>query len=55
MDKNKLTIIASYVAIACGILILTISLFFPEVNTFKIAMGFLFIAVGMIGLRWFRR
>ncbi|WP_165372142.1 hypothetical protein [Emticicia agri] len=55
MDKNKLTVYASYVAIACGIIILTISLFFPGVTTFKIAMGLLFIVVGMIGLRWFRR
>ncbi|MBA4853479.1 hypothetical protein [Emticicia sp. BO119] len=55
MDKNKLTIYASYVAITCGLLILTLSLFFPEVTTFKILMGLLFIAVGMIGLRWFRR
>lgn len=55
MDKNKLTIVASYVAIACGILILSISLFFPEVSTFKIVMGLLFITVGMIGLRLFRR
>ncbi|WP_460471411.1 hypothetical protein [Emticicia fontis] len=55
MDKNKLTVYASYVAITCGIIILTLGFFLPDVTTFKFAMGLLFITIGLIGLKRFRQ
>lgn len=55
MDKNKLSFYASYVAIACGILIITLRFFMPDISTAKIIMGLVFITVGLIGLRRFRR
>lgn len=54
MDKNKLSYYASYVAIACGMLILAMRLFVKEVSVGNIAMGILFIAIGAAGLRKFR-
>jgi multidrug transporter EmrE-like cation transporter len=55
MDKNKLSYYASYVAIACGVLIITLRFFTPDVSTAKIVMGLVFITVGMIGLNRFRQ
>lgn len=54
MDKNKLSYYASYVAIACGILILAIRIAVKEVPTVSTAMGILFIAIGVAGLRRFK-
>ncbi len=54
MDKNKLSYYASYVAIACGILILSIRLFVKDVSVGNTAMGVVFIAIGAAGLRKFR-
>jgi hypothetical protein len=54
MDKNKLSYYASYVAIACGILIISMRLFVKGVSTGNTAMGILFIAIGAAGLRKFR-
>lgn len=55
MDKNKLSFYASYVAIACGILIITLRFFTPEISTAKIVMGLIFIIIGLIGLKRFRQ
>lgn len=54
MDKNKLSYYASYVAIACGILILVARIIGNNVTTINTAMGVMFIAIGAAGLRRFR-
>ncbi|WP_394990629.1 hypothetical protein [Emticicia sp.] len=54
MDKNKLSYYASYVAIACGILILLMRLIVKNVSTINTFMGVLFLAIGAAGLRKFR-
>ncbi len=54
MDKNKLSFYASYVAIACGILILFMRFFLNGVSTANIVMGILFIVIGLVGLKSFR-
>ncbi|WP_337040894.1 hypothetical protein [Emticicia sp. 17c] len=55
MDKNKLSYYSSYVAIICGILLVVLRFFTPEVTNAKVAMGLLFITIGFIGLRRFRQ
>lgn len=55
MDKNKLSFYASFVAIACGIFIIGLRFVTPEVSTSNIVMGLVFITIGLIGLRRFRR
>ncbi|WP_435355136.1 hypothetical protein [Emticicia sp. SJ17W-69] len=54
MDKNKLSYYASYVAIACGILILAIRISIKTVSLMNTFMGILFIVIGIAGLRSFR-
>ena len=51
MDKNKVSYYASYVAIACGILILAIRLSVTSVSSMNTFMGILFIVIGIAGLR----
>jgi len=55
MDKNKLSYYASYVAIACGILIISLRFITPTVTTSNLVMGLIFITVGLIGLKRFRQ
>lgn len=54
MDKNKLSYYASYVAIACGILILSIRLIDKNVPTFSTVFGLVFVIIGVVGLRNFK-
>jgi hypothetical protein len=54
MDKNKLSFYASYVAIACGILILSIRLIDSTVSSTSSVMGLLFVIIGIVGLRRFK-
>lgn len=51
MNKNKLSYYASYVAIACGILILAIRISVSSVSSMNTFMGVLFIVIGIGGLR----
>lgn len=54
MDKNKLSFYASYVAIACGILILSIRLIDKNVSSVQTSFGLIFIVIGVVGLRKFK-
>ncbi|CAH0995130.1 hypothetical protein EMA8858_01250 [Emticicia aquatica] len=54
MDKNKLSFYSSYVAIACGILLLVMKLFSQGVSTVNTVMGLLFIVIGIVGLKRFK-
>jgi hypothetical protein len=54
MDKNKLSYYASFVAIACGILILVARVIGNNVTSVNTVMGLLFVTIGVAGLRRFR-
>ncbi|MDZ7935711.1 MAG: hypothetical protein U5M51_12280 [Emticicia sp.] len=54
MNKDKLSYYASYVAIFCGIFLFVMKIYTPEKSFTTTFMGFLFIGIGIVGLRKFR-
>jgi uncharacterized membrane protein len=54
MDKNKLSFYASFVAIACGILVIVARFIGNNVSSGNTVMGLLFVVIGLAGLRKFR-
>jgi hypothetical protein len=54
MNKNRLSYYASFVAIACGVLILIMSFFVKPISTFNVVMVFIFIGIGVFGVKMYQ-
>jgi hypothetical protein len=55
MNKEKLSYYASYVAIFSGIFLLIMKLYINDKSSTNTVMALLFVVIGVIGLRMYRR
>lgn len=55
MNIDKLSYYASYVAIFCGIFLFVMKFYVNEKSLTTTIMGFLFIGIGLVGLRMYQK